>query len=75
MKTYTQLKGEFQAITNEISLLYKRQDELNKLLQEVCLHENKITLNNVEYSGMQQNIDYCIDCRKTFSLESCASSY
>lgn len=74
MKTYTQLKNEIQAISNEISLLYKRQDELNKHLQEVCLHENKVTLDNVEYSGMLQSIDYCMDCRKPLSLDSYVST-
>ncbi|KRE57640.1 hypothetical protein ASL11_32580 [Paenibacillus sp. Soil750] len=74
MKTYSQLKTEIQTISDEISLLYKIQDELNKHLQEVCLHENKITLDNVEYSGMLQSIDYCMDCRKPLSLDSYASS-
>ncbi|CAH1231730.1 hypothetical protein PAECIP111891_06875 [Paenibacillus allorhizoplanae] len=74
MKTYSQLKTEIQTISDEISLLYKIQDELNKHLQEVCLHENKVTLDNVEYSGMLQSIDYCMDCRKPLPLASFASS-
>ncbi len=74
MKTDTQLKIEIQIISNEISLLYKKQDELSKQLQEVCLHEERLTLNNVEYSGILQSIDYCMDCRKTLTLDSCATS-
>jgi prefoldin subunit 5 len=68
LKTYAYLKNEIQIISNEISLLYKRQDELNKQIQELCLHENKITLTNVEYSGMLQDVDYCNDCKKTMLL-------
>lgn len=74
MTTYTQLKTEIQTISSEIAKLYKRQDELNKQLQEICLHEDKLTLNNVEYSGMLQTIDYCMDCRKTLSPDSYATS-
>jgi hypothetical protein len=68
MNTYAYLKNEIQIISNEISLLYKRQDELNKQLQELCLHENKITLNNVEYSGILQDVEYCNVCKKTMLL-------
>jgi hypothetical protein len=68
MNTYAYLKNEIQVISNEISLLYKRQDELNKQLQEHCLHENKIILNNVEYSGILQDVEYCNGCKKTMLL-------
>jgi hypothetical protein len=68
MNTYAYLMNEIQIISNEISLLYKKQDELNKKIQEICLHENKITLTNVEYSGMLQDVEYCNDCKKTMLL-------
>jgi hypothetical protein len=68
MNTYANLKNEIKIISNEISFLYKKQDELNKKIQEICLHENKITLTNVEYSGMLQDVEYCNDCKKTMLL-------
>jgi hypothetical protein len=66
MKTYTHF--QIDILSKEISLLYKRQDELKKQLQEVCIHENKVIFNNVEYSGMLQNIEYCNECGKTIFL-------
>jgi hypothetical protein len=68
LNTYAYLKNEIQIISNEISLLYKRQDELNKQLQKLCLQENKITLNNVEYSGIIHDFEYCNGCKKTMLL-------
>lgn len=68
MSSSTELKNEINSISKEISYLFKRQDGLNKQLQELCHHEHKILLTNVEYHGTFQNVEYCNACGKTISL-------
>lgn len=70
MKTYIELKNEIESLSKEISFLHKRQDALYKQLQEVCPHENIVSINNVEYLGTLLNIEYCKNCGKTMPKES-----
>lgn len=63
-----ELNKKLLTISNEISLLYKKQDALQKELQSICPHENKLQLNDIDYQGTFLSIQYCTDCRKTIGL-------
>lgn len=66
MKSYEQLHIEINRVQDEISFLYKKHDALKKELQDVCPHENKLSVNSLDYSSVPQHVDYCMDCRKFY---------